>query len=66
MLNRKEEIGRRKSQLESKAFKLAIIQMKRGEKNPTCESNDKHKEQQRDKYEDIKRDIKSTKCKEGE
>ena len=40
--------------------------MKRGEKNPTCESNDKHKEQQRDKYEDIKRDIKSTKCKEGE
>ena len=38
--------------------------IKKGKK-PICESNDKHKEQQKDKHEDIKKDIKIIKCGEG-
>ena len=34
-------------------------------KKPICESNDEHKEQQKDKYQDIKKDIKITKYREG-
>ena len=60
-----EEIERRKPQLESKSLKLASIWIKK-KKKPICESNDKHKEQQKDKHEDVKRDIKIIKCGEGE
>ena len=34
-------------------------------KKTICESNDKHKEQQKDKHEDVKKDIKIIKCGEG-
>ena len=33
-------------------------------KNPICESNDKHKEQQKEKLEDVKTDIQILKCEE--
>ena len=68
MEKRQEEIGGRKSQLEGKSLKLASIQIKKKKtkqnkkKHPICESNDKHKEQQKDKHEDVKRDIKIIKC----
>ena len=53
----------RKSQTEKQSLKLASIQIKKGESPPICESNNKHKEQQKDKHEDIKR---TSKCGEGE
>ena len=35
-------------------------------KQPICESNDIHKQQQKDKHEDVKKDIKIIKYGEGE
>ena len=46
--------------MKSKSLKLVRIQVKK--KITICESNDKHKEQQRDKHEDVKRDIKIILC----
>ena len=43
-----------------------VYRSKRKRKKPICESNDKHKEQQKDKHEDVKRDITILKCGEGE
>ena len=54
---KQDHIGRRKSQLESKSFKLAITQIKK-KKQPTCESDDQHKEQEKDKHENVKKDTK--------
>ena len=47
--------------MKSKLLKLVRIQDK---KKTICESNDKHKEQQKDKHEDVKRDIKVILCRE--
>lgn len=53
----------KKSQLESNSLELVSIQLKR--KNQ-LESDDKYKEQQKDKYEDVKNDTEIIKCGEGE
>ena len=66
-LNRKEQkdMGRKKSQLESNSLELVSIQIKK-KKKTSCESDDKYKEQQKDKYEDVKKDTEIVKCGEGE
>ena len=45
---------------------LANVQKKKKKKKPICESNDKHREYQKDKHQDIKRDIEIIKYEEGE
>ena len=51
--------------MDSKSLKLSSKQIRK-KKKPICESNDKHREQQKDKHEDVKRDIKIIKCGEGQ
>ena len=46
--------------------KSARIQIKKKKKKTICESDDKQKEQQKDKHEDVKKDTKTIKCGEGE
>ena len=51
--------------MKNKSLKLLRIQVKqtnKKKKNPICESNDKHEEQQKDKHENVKRDIKIILC----
>ena len=46
-------------------LKEKSIQNYKGKKKAICKSNDKNKEQQKDKHEDVKKDIKIIKCEEG-
>ena len=45
----------RKPQLESNHFSKPIYRSKRKKKKTFCKSDNKHKEQQKDKHEDIKK-----------
>ena len=62
----KEEIGRRKPQLENNHLNKPVYRSKRErrKKKNYFKSNDKHKEQQKDKHEDVKKDFKIIKCEE--
>ena len=55
--NLQEDIGWRKSQLESNHLNKPIYRSKR-----KTECDDKHKEQQKDKHEDGRKDMKIVKC----
>ena len=51
--------------MESNHLNKLVYRSKRKEKT-YCKSNNKHKEQQKDKYEDVKKNIKIIKCGKGE
>ena len=50
----KEDIGWKKSKLETNHLSQ-YIDLKGKKKKTICESNEKHKEQQKDKHEDVKK-----------
>ena len=52
--------------MESNHLSKPVYRSKKEEKKTICESNDKHKEQQKDKHEDVKQGHQNHKMWEGE